>query len=153
MAVGTTGVVLGIGIGSGAIGGEEVVTATRDVPPEWTGPRVKVEVLNGGGVAGMAGLATERLREARFDVVSFGNAGAFDPDRPSVVIDRVGRTDAARAVAEALGIDNVLSDPKPNLSVDVTVVVGRTWTGQAAWDPVSSEQAPRLWDPRTWFGT
>jgi predicted NBD/HSP70 family sugar kinase len=39
-----------------------------------------------------------------------------------VVIDRVGRPDLAEAVANALGIPNVLTQPDPNLFVDVTVV-------------------------------
>lgn len=94
----------------------------------WQDGRVRVEVLNGGGVSGMAVRATDGLRDFGFDVVDVGNALPFDAERPSVVIDRVGRTDMARAVAEALGIDNVQSEPDPNLYVDVTVVLGAEWT-------------------------
>jgi hypothetical protein len=89
--------------------------------------RVRVEVLNAGGVSGMARDVTGRLRNVGFDVVDFGNAAAFDPGRPSAVIDRVGRLDVAGAVAEALGIDNVLSEPDSNLYVDVSVLVGSEW--------------------------
>lgn len=99
-----------------------------DEGPGWADGRVRVEVLNGGGVAGMAVDATDRLRDRGFDVVDIGNQRPFDSERPSVVIDRVGRTDMARAVAEALGIDNVQSDPDPNLYVDVSVVLGAEWT-------------------------
>lgn len=107
----------------------------------WQDGRVRVEVLNGGGVSGMAVHATDGLRDFGFDVVDVGNALPFDPERPSVVIDRVGRTDMARAVADALGIDNVQSEPDPNLYVDVTVVLGAEWT-----HPVTlrdSSDAPR----------
>lgn len=97
-------------------------------PAGWDDGRVRVEVLNGGGVGGMAVQATDRLRDYGFDVVDIGNARPFDRERPSVVIDRVGRADMARAVAEALGIDNVQSDPDPNLYVDVSVVLGAGWT-------------------------
>ena len=94
--------------------------------------RVKIEVLNAGGVSGMAREATRWLRRTGFDVVDFGNASAFDPDRPSAVIDRVGRLEVAQAVADALGIDNVRSEPDPNLYVDVSVLVGSEWTRPVA---------------------
>lgn len=122
-------------------------------PVIWTGGRVRVEVYNGGGVTGMAAAATEVLRDSGFDVVTFGNALPFDSTRTSEVIDRVGRTEVARAVAGALGIDNVQSDPDPNLYVDVSVVLGREWvvpSDGAMADPGSDER--RWWDPRQWMG-
>ncbi len=149
VAVGVTGFALGIGFARHE-GGE--VTQARNVEP-WTGSRVRVEVLNGGGVAGMARSATEHLRDAGFDVVDFGNADTFDEGRPSSVVDRSGRIDAARAVAETLGIDSVHSEPDPNLYVDVTVVLGRGWSPESA---TSAEDEPRgrpAWDPRRWLGS
>lgn len=128
------------------------IDTLRDPSTVWTGGRVRVEVYNGGGVTGMARAATSLLRDARFDVVTFGNAEAFDPARPSVVVDRVGRADMARAVAAALGIDNVQSDPDPNLFVDVTVVLGRDWAGPDGAATVgSSDDEGAWWDPRSWF--
>jgi len=118
----------------------------------WNGGRVRVEIQNGGGVTGMASEATERLRPAGFDVVEFGNLRPFDPDRPSVVIDRVGRSDYAQAVAKALGIDNVQSKPNPNLYVDVTVVLGREWSAADAAEPGVEDDPAAWWDPRGWFG-
>lgn len=128
------------------------IEALRD-PIRWTGGRVRVEVYNGGGVTGMAATATEVLRDSGFDVVTFGNALPYDSTRASEVIDRVGRADVARAVAGALGIDNVQSDPDPNLYVDVTVVLGREWTvpsGRGVADPGAEQR--RWWDPRDWSG-
>ncbi len=90
------------------------------------GDRVTVDVRNAGGVAGMARAATDRLRGAGFDVVGIGNAGQFGLES-SVVIDRVGKPETAAAVAAALGIDSVTSDPDPNLFVDVTVRLGSDW--------------------------
>jgi len=113
--------------------------------------RVRVEVLNAGGVSGIARTATLRLRDAGFDVVQFGNARAFDRDS-SVVIDRVGRSDLAEAVANALRIRNVLSEPDPNLFVDVTVLLGRTWSGPAAGAPSGAPPQRAPWDPRGWLG-
>ncbi len=115
--------------------------------------RVRVEVLNAGGVSGMARDATRRLRSVGFDVVDFRNARTFDRERPSVVIDRIGRTDLARAVADALGIDNVQSEPSPNLYVDVSVLLGSEWTRP---DPTGNaggvDPEPAWWDPRGWLG-
>lgn len=135
--------VMGIRGGGGGALEREAVSAPAE--------RVRVEVLNAGGVSGVARDATIRLREGGFDVVQFGNARAFDRDS-SVVIDRVGRLDLAEAVANALGIGNVLTEPDPNLFVDVTVLLGRSWSGpagaSAAGEP--SQRAP--WDPRGWLG-
>ena len=140
--------------GAAGVGGgvkAAVVGPALDGAQPYTGPNqvVEVQVLNGGGVSGMAGLATEALRRDSFDVVEFGNASNFDPERPSVVISRAGSVSMAWAVADSLGISNVLSEPDPNLYVDVTVVLGSEWTEPPEQTP---EEARRFWDPRSWFG-
>ncbi len=133
--------------GDGLPDAPEATTAER---PEG---RIRVEVLNAGGVSGMARDATRRLRSVGFDVVGFRNAGEFDPERPSVVIDRVGRTDVAQAVADALGIDNVQSEPGPNLYVDVSVLVGSEWRRPDTAAEIGGDGAERVWwDPRGWLG-
>ncbi len=88
--------------------------------------RVTVDVLNAGGVDGMARVATDHLREAGFDVVSVGNASSFDQDS-TTVIDRAGSLQKAAAVADALGVRAVVSEPDANLFVDVTVRLGSDW--------------------------
>lgn len=107
--------------------------------------RVRVEVVNTGGVAGVAAAATDSLRDHGFDVVYFGNAETYS-DEPSVVLDRVGDLDTARSVAEVLGIPTFRSEMDSTLLVDVTVRLGPEWpdpgtvaeaagTHQAWWDP------------------
>lgn len=91
-----------------------------------TPAHVRVEVLNGAGQPGLARSATRRLRSGGFDVVYFGNATSFDLGR-SVVLDRTGDLDRARAVAAALGIDSVAPAPDPTLLLDVTVLLGDDW--------------------------
>lgn len=86
--------------------------------------RTRVEVLNGTTRAGLARSATERLRDAGFDVVYFGNGPRTDS---TLVLDRAGRPAAARAVAEALGIQRVTSRPDPGLYLDATVILGADW--------------------------
>jgi hypothetical protein len=113
--------------------------------------RVRVEVRNGGGQAGLARAATDVLRERGFDVVFFGNAASFDRDS-SVVLDRVGRVDVARDVADALGIPRVLSQPDSNLYLDVTVVLGEDWTAPEREPPTESdEEHLPWWHPRRWL--
>ena len=97
--------------------------------------RITVEVQNAGGVDGMARTATDHLRSAGFDVVGVGNAARFDQEG-SVVIDRVGKPEAAADVARALGIDSVRSEPDPNLFVDVTVRLGSDWAAPQQPGPV-----------------
>ncbi len=90
------------------------------------GTRIRVEVLNASEVSGLARDATQVLRDAGFDVVTFGNARVSDADT-SVVFDRVNRPEIARAVADVLGIHNVRSEPDSNLYVDVSVLLGSEW--------------------------
>ena len=108
--------------------------------------RVRVEVVNAGGRANMARAATDVLREGGFDVDTMGNAGTFDQDS-SVVLDRVGRLDLARGVADALGIRQVRSEPDSNLFVDVSVRLGGAWDPPAPATP-DVLAGPAWWDVR-----
>jgi len=113
--------------------------------------RVRVEVLNAAGLPKLARTATDALRDVGFDVVYFGNAGSFDRES-SVVLDRVGDVAAARAVADALGIRSVRSEPDSNLFVDVSVLLGKAWTlPPAGSQPEPGEEQPPerpWWDLR-----
>ena len=126
-------------------GSEAAVEAVRAVvrPRE----RVRVEVLNAGGRPNMARDATETLRDLGFDVVYFGNASSFGNDS-SVVLDRVGRIDLARAVADALGIQSVRSEPDPNLFLDVSVVLGEGWDVLVPSEAVLPSESYAWWDVR-----
>ncbi len=93
--------------------------------------RITIDVRNAAGVEGLARNATDHLRGAGFDVVSLGNARDFGSDT-TVVIDRVGETSKAAAVARALGVVRVVSEPDSNLFVDVTVRLGSDWSAPPA---------------------
>jgi hypothetical protein len=124
------------GVGSGRGGGDDTdpaapgasAQAASSAGAEAVGvpAPIRVEVLNGSGIGGLAREATHRLRADGFDVVFFGNATRFDHGR-SVVLDRTGDTVAARSVANALGIDSIGSTPDARLLLDVTVVLGSDW--------------------------
>ena len=111
--------------------------------------RVTVEVLNAGGVSGVARKATAILRSAGFDVVSFGNASSFDQVE-SAVVDRIGDPNPALSVASVLGIRNVRSEPDSNLYLDISVLLGSQWL-----PPVDSTQSEETttawWDLWSWL--
>lgn len=126
-----TGAVLGTWIAQwlqAPAGGSAGVTVSI---PTVFGPRVRVEVMNGGGRSGMARSATDVLRDGGLDVVEMGNWEDFQ-EPVSFVLDRVGDVDGARKVADLLGIREVRSEPGTNLYADVTVVLGQDWSPAAA---------------------
>jgi hypothetical protein len=87
----------------------------------------RVEVLNASGRSGMARAVTQRLRDAGFDVVYFGNAPASAGDS-TIVLDRVGDDNVARAIARHLGIVRVATEPDTALYLEATVVLGKDWS-------------------------
>lgn len=122
-------------------GGDVRPAALEEDLPSAQGERIRVEVLNGGGRAGMARLATEELRDRGFDVVYFGNGS---PVTVSEVLDRVDRLDQARQVARSLGVETVRSEPDSTRFVDVTVHLGPEWGPAEAPDegPASPDSTP-----------
>jgi hypothetical protein len=89
-------------------------------------PRGRIEVHNASQRVGLAREAMSRLRDAGFDVVTWGNAPEDTPDS-TMVIDRVGNGGLARAVASALGIDRIRTVIDSARFVDASVVVGVDW--------------------------
>jgi hypothetical protein len=138
--------------------GEPAPSLEREAPPDppavWD--RVRVEVLNAGGVRGMAGEARDHLRDEGFDVVFYGNAATFDREE-TLVLARTGSVGAARAVAERLGAELVASEPDSARFVDVTVLLGSSWVrpdalgGSPAGEGDPATEGP-WWDPRGYLG-
>lgn len=87
---------------------------------------IRLQVLNGCGVKGLAKLVSPGLRAKGFDVRETRNAGSFKYSY-SMVMDRTGNLEMANAVADSLGIDRarVKTEIARNLAdIDVTLVVG-----------------------------
>ena len=101
----------------------------RIVPGISSGKRV--EILNASGKTGQARGATEILRSSGYDVVYFGNASRAG-DSMSAVWDRVGKPEVARAIADRLNIGRVETRLDSTRLVEVSVVLGRDWTGARA---------------------
>jgi hypothetical protein len=109
-------------------------TSRSDIAFDEQQRRIRVEVLNGAGDAGAAARVTESLREAGFDVKTYGNAARYDYEH-SIVLDRSGRPGAARAVAEALHGAEVREDLNAELYLDATVILGDDWRALVEADP------------------
>jgi hypothetical protein len=95
---------------------------------ELVGSIIQVEVRNGAGVDQLAAQTTHYLRDRGFDVVDVGNYQSFQQER-SVVIDRVGDPEAARKVAEALGLpaDRVRQEIRRQYYLDASVIIGHDY--------------------------
>ena len=108
-------------------------TATKEVPPpvltvteNGVQRAVFAEVLNASGERRVAVKITDYLRGKGVDVKDFGTFNDSLMAR-TYVIDRTGNIEAARGVAQLLGVsgERILSRPNPRLLVDVTVLVGK----------------------------
>ncbi len=91
---------------------------------------IRVQLLNGCGVSGLAMSFADYLRKKNFDVVETKNYSSFNVKK-TFVMDRVSlKMENARKVAKALGVSSKLLQPKlnPDLQVEVTVVLGHDFT-------------------------
>jgi len=87
---------------------------------------IRIQVLNGCGVKGLAKLISPALRAKGFDVRETRNAGSFRYAR-SQIFDRTGRLENAFTVADSLGIERSLAATQiaRNLTdIDITLIVG-----------------------------
>lgn len=92
------------------------------------GSIIQVEVRNGAGVDGLASRTTRYLRDHGFDVVDVGNYSTFEQEQ-SIVIDRIGDPEAARKVAEVLGLseDRVRQEIRRQYYLDASVILGHDY--------------------------
>ncbi|MBM3262137.1 MAG: LytR C-terminal domain-containing protein [candidate division Zixibacteria bacterium] len=101
-------------------------------PPEQPSPsfvHVQVEILNGCGDPAVSQAMLKYLRKQGFDVVNMENAEHFNfPE--TIVLDRSGQetvSEAAAAVAQALGTPNVVRQRNDDRMVDVTAIIGQDY--------------------------
>lgn len=87
---------------------------------------VRVEVLNAAGTKGLARQAMFAMRDAGFDVVSYGNA--TESQDSSLVLDRSGHADWAALAVKALGAARAEARPDTSRYLDLTILIGRRWT-------------------------
>jgi len=89
------------------------------------GRRPRVEILNGNGTAGSGIPVATVLVAEGFYVFRSGNADRFDYETSLIIAQGEDAVEAARAAAEALGVDNlVLEGRAPSGVVDISIIVG-----------------------------
>ena len=102
--------------------------------------RVKVRVLNGAGIPGLAGQAAARLRKLGFDVVGVGDTTA-PASTTTVTYSGTAQADSAYTLMTALkaapAAQNLLPEPTPQTGVagPVTLIIGSDWVGVARPTP------------------
>lgn len=120
--------------GAGA-GPRDVVTVERVARVVPAGTRIRVEVLNGTGLRGLARRGTTAMRDAGFDVVGTGNWSENKADS-SLVLVRTGHMDWGALAAKALGGARIEARPDSSRYVDLTIVLGTRWRAPALpFDP------------------
>ncbi len=99
------------------------------VPPDALS--ITVEVLNGTRTPGLATRARDLLQSYDLEVMPPNNADN-DQYQNTVVLDRKGRLEDAKKVADIIHCTRIYSKPDPQMdqSVDVTVILGRDFDGR-----------------------
>ena len=90
---------------------------------------IRLEILNGTDVSGLATRTAELYRSYGFDVVAVGNAQSNEVEQ-TLVVDRVGSEIFARRTADIVRATTVESEPEPQAAVDVTVILGKDFDGR-----------------------
>ena len=90
---------------------------------------IRLEILNGTSVVGLAARTAERYRNFGFDVVSVGNAERDDTEN-TVVINRSGNELFASRTADIIRAQQIREEQNPQSPVDVTIVLGRDFDGR-----------------------
>ncbi|HHX74295.1 MAG TPA: LCP family protein [Firmicutes bacterium] len=88
--------------------------------------QITVEVLNGCGVAGIAGKVADMLRAERFHIVNVGNADNFDYEVTQVIY-RDTNLQAAKEVAQFIPNPDLLKAENTESDVLVTVIIGKNY--------------------------
>jgi len=90
---------------------------------------IKVEVLNGCGIKGIAAKIADFLRLHQVDVVRSDNADRYDYPN-TIIIGRNENYESLKVVTQSFGIPmendtNIKHEPDESLGVDVTVILGK----------------------------
>ena len=90
-----------------------------------------LQILNGNGIPGIGQEVAKRLVPAGYRVVLTGNADRFDHARTRIIVyvDDEAHLRAAEEIRTLLGVGTVEVGRTPQTVVDVTIVVGKDFTG------------------------
>jgi hypothetical protein len=122
MAIGTTGVAISRARRPPAAAS---VPKTRPGVVAPDGVRIRVQVLNGTRVRGLARRATAVLRDRGFDVVETGTTSKQADT--TLVLDLSGHPDWAKRIASLFPPARIQARTDSSRYLDVTVVIGASW--------------------------
>lgn len=96
---------------------------------------LKVEVLNGCGVSGVAKKLTDFLRQKNIDVVYFGNYRKMDMSE-TLLIDRTDYNLVnAKIIGKIIGMENrMFPQISPQRQLDVTIIIGKNYSQLKAFE-------------------
>jgi anionic cell wall polymer biosynthesis LytR-Cps2A-Psr (LCP) family protein len=108
---------------------QETIASQELLPDEEL--TVTLEVLNGTQVTGLAARAANIFRSFGYDIITIGNADSGDYLK-TVVLDRRGKLEPARRVAELIKCERVYTRPEEevDVSIDVTLILGSDFDGR-----------------------
>jgi hypothetical protein len=92
---------------------------------------IRIEILNGSGVTGLASRTAQLYKSYGFRIASVTNAERSDYER-TVVLDRRGNPDGAKRVADLIRCEQIHSqiDENRDETVDVTIILGKDFDGR-----------------------
>lgn len=86
--------------------------------------QVRVEILNGSGVEGLAARVAKMLESEGFEIVRIGNVDGMEYSSTHVY-DRKGKEENAQKVAKVIDIKNYEVDIDDKVNADVTIILGK----------------------------
>lgn len=98
--------------------------------PNHGGGMIRIEILNGTTVSGMAKKTKELFQSYGFEVVAMGNSASMD-QAATQVIDRKGNPALAERTAKIIKCDKISTQVQSGSAqdVDVTVILGKDFNG------------------------
>jgi hypothetical protein len=110
-----------------APGGVEFMTvAQADDPAARAAEGARVQVLNGAGVEGLAGLTADWLKSQGVNVVNVDTAKRTDYPN-SVIVVYTTKPYTTSWLQKTFNVATVLNGADPNNSVDVQIILGQDW--------------------------
>ena len=90
---------------------------------------IRIEILNGCGIDGVAAKTTDFFRSKQIDVIKSDNADRYDYSK-TLIIGRNENIESLKTVASCLKItandtNHIKINPDESLGVDVTIILGK----------------------------
>lgn len=103
---------------------EPEATPTPTAPEATQDPNIEVTVLNGAGIGGLAGAASEQLTADSWNVVEVTDADSSDYATTIVAVGSEDDLGAALGVVESLGLGEAQVDTEIAQSGEIVVIAG-----------------------------